>query len=182
MVHAGFDGRTEVAASLLTVLGGSRSKPRGPSAAEARGITNQIWDARLAEQREWPEVTEADKVERAFEALRGAGVTARMNFQCCMPCAVGAVEDERAEGEDGFAFFHVQDTDAAVEGRGLYISFGSFDGDPARDALIAERVAEALRHEGLPVHSVGDPEGILHVHPLEWRKRLPTGTPELEGA
>ncbi len=177
LVHAGFDGRTQIAADLLTVLGEGRSEPRGPSAAEARGITDQVWDARLAEQREWPETTEADRVERAFEAMAGAGVTARMHFQCCMPCAVGAVEDERAEGEDGFAFFHVQDTDAAVEGRGLFISFGSYDGDPAREALIADRVTEALRHEGLPVHTVGDPEGIIHLHPLRWRKRLPTEAP-----
>lgn len=151
---------------------------RTVTADEARRIVLGPWQERLAEQETWPEVTDADRVARAFAALRAAGITARMNFSCCGRCGAGEIGAERAEGDHGFAFFHHQDAEAAAEGHGLDIRYGAH-GDPgsepddARDAAVGQEIVKELTNAGLPVEWDWDPNRTIRVTPLDWRKRLP---------
>ncbi|MGW2407721.1 DUF6891 domain-containing protein [Streptomyces sp. NPDC001739] len=153
------------------------------SKEEARRIVAQLWEQRLTEQAEWPEVTDPDRVARAFAALADQGLTARMDFTCCSSCALGEIGGERAEGDRGFVFFHHQDTAAAAEGHGLAVRYGVYPG-PGQDATevpdeqraeVGRTVAEALAGAGLPVRWDGDPDRVIDLAPLDWRKRLPTG-------
>ncbi|MEV0371611.1 hypothetical protein AB0I10_17570 [Streptomyces sp. NPDC050636] len=142
---------------------------------EARRIVAGLWEERLAEQEEWPEVTDADRVARAFAALDAQGLTARMNFSCCSGCGLAEIHGERAEADRGFAFFHYQDTEAAAEGHGLSVRYGSYASSDEEWADVGRTVAAALTEAGLPVQWNGDPDKVIEVAPLDWRKRLPTG-------
>ncbi|MEU8685170.1 hypothetical protein [Streptomyces sp. NPDC048611] len=146
---------------------------------EARRIVAGLWEERLAEQERWPEVTDADRVARAFAALDSQGLTARMYFSCCSRCALGEIAAERADGDRGFAFFHHQDTEAAAEGHGLSVRYGAYaaDGEAsgADRAGVGRAVVAALSAQGLPVTWDGDPDRVIEVAPLDWRRRLPMG-------
>ncbi|UZJ31680.1 DUF6891 domain-containing protein [Streptomyces endophytica] len=153
------------------------------SREEARRIVARLWEERLAEQAGWPEVTDPDRVARAFAALADRGLTARMDFTCCSGCGLAEIGGQRAEGDRGFVFFHHQDTAAAAEGHGLSVRYGAYPG-PGQDAgevpserraEVGQAVAAALTEAGLPVRWDGDPDRVIDLAPLDWRKRLPTG-------
>ena len=59
----------------------------------------------------------------------------------------GEVEDIGAQ--DGYVFYHMQDTERAVEGGGLYFNYGVFGGDETGSLAIGHRVVEALHAVGL---------------------------------
>ena len=61
---------------------------RAPGAGGAKAIEDQV---------SWPEITDCDRLDRAFAALERQGVVARQHFTCCWNC--GNVEI-RAEVED----------------------------------------------------------------------------------
>ncbi|MFA1549219.1 DUF6891 domain-containing protein [Actinomadura chokoriensis] len=46
-------------------------------------IVDGLWKAQVEEQREWPEVTDNDLLERAFGRLWRTGIVAEENFTCC---------------------------------------------------------------------------------------------------
>ncbi|WP_327702467.1 hypothetical protein OG530_11885 [Streptomyces decoyicus] len=173
-ICSGFWGFHEVAQGVCDAFG-----PEDPQVSldEARRIVGGLWEERLAEQAEWPAVTDADRVEQAFEVLDARGLTARMNFSCCSNCALGEIAAERGEGDRGFVFFHFQDTESAVQGHGLSVRYGAFAdaGEAsARDrAGVGRAVVAAFAEAGLPAQWDGDPDRVIEVAPLDWRKRLP---------
>ncbi|MFJ9408425.1 DUF6891 domain-containing protein [Streptomyces sp. NPDC101393] len=142
---------------------------------EARRIVADLWEERLEEQQQGPEVTDADRVAGAFAALDTQGLTARMDFGCCGTCGTGEIGHERAEGDHGFVFFHHQDTDALVAGQGLAVRYGAYEESGQDRAEVGRAVVAALAGVGLPVQWDGNPDNVISVSPLDWRKRLPTG-------
>lgn len=152
---------------------------------EARALTPMVaWavdaEARAIreEQRRWPAVTDHDRLQAAFATLEAdRGIVARENFTCCNTCGHGEIGDEIAQVEQaglpvrGYAFFHAQDTEAAVEGHGLFLSFGAVDGTPEGDAMVARDVVATLEGSGLAPEWDGD-IGRRVFLPLDWKRRI----------
>ena len=103
----------------------------------ATTIVEEEWAARLAEQRTWVGESDYAKVSRAFDALSGRGIVARMNFACCQTCGTAEIDDERTPVDDpgegyafrewGYTFFHQQDAERlADEPSDLYLSYSVF--------------------------------------------------------
>jgi Zn finger protein HypA/HybF involved in hydrogenase expression len=91
-----------------------------------------------------------DAVARAFEKLNEGTIVARANFSCCQSCACSEIEDEAAEGDTGYCFYHAQDNDGLKERARLYLAFGSMDEDAndeeyvkVGNAVVAALAAEA---------------------------------------
>lgn len=64
-------------------------------------------------------------------------------------------------------FFHQQDTEAAVTGGGLYLSYGTFDHtDPA---VVGREVVTALHAVGATTVWNGRADTRILVSPLEWQ-------------
>ncbi|MFD4694773.1 DUF6891 domain-containing protein [Streptomyces sp. NPDC058463] len=145
---------------------------RPVSPAQARKLVERLWLERVEEQAGWTDVTGADRVERAFAALDGRGITARENFTCCRSCGTGEIHSEGSEDARGFVFFHHQCTDAVAEGRGLSLYYGGFDGSARTTAAVGREVADSLREAGLPVEWDGSPDSSILVPVEDWRKRL----------
>ncbi len=136
--------------------------------------------AHLQAQATWPEVTDCDRLDDAMGELTRGGIVCRQNFSCCGPCGeaeIGAeMEAEREAGLDirGYAFYHLQDTEAATEGRGLNLHYGAVEEGEAATLRIGHEIIDALQRHGLNIHWNQDPNTRIKIH-LDWKRRLPQG-------
>lgn len=149
-------------------------------AAAVREAATSLADAalaeHLAEQATWPEATDCDRLDAAFAALEAAGIVARQHFTCCGACGATQILDEMdrvaKDGRPvrGYTFFHIQDTEHAVDGDGLFLSYGAPDGNREAAVAIGHEVVAALREQGLEPEWNG-----RHSHriglPIVWRRR-----------
>jgi hypothetical protein len=143
----------------------------------ARRYTSAILAEQRAEEATWPAVTDCDRLDAAFAALEREGVVARQQFSCCGSCGAAEIWGEMAAAEEaglavrGYVFFHLQDTEAAVEGEGLYLSYGAVAEGPEAAEAIGRAVMDALEAKGLD--PVWDGEWTRRIFvPIEWRRRL----------
>ncbi|TMQ92247.1 hypothetical protein ETD83_27525 [Actinomadura soli] len=141
----------------------------------ASEIAAEEFAAYLADQRTWPDVTDSDRLLRAFRELDTSGIVARADFTCCQNCGISEVGGEVPSGEQrrGYTFCHRQDMQAAVTGGGLMLAYGVFTdaAEPSTQPEIGEDVAEALRRHGLTVHWDGDPSRRIEVDVTYRRRR-----------
>ena len=106
------------------------------------------------EEASWPETTDNDRLERAFDRLRSQGLVVRENFTCCQTCGFAEIEDEvEKEAADrrivGFTFYHQQDTESAVDGFGVALAYASTSGDQGDSLRVGKMIAAAMQEEGL---------------------------------
>jgi hypothetical protein len=142
----------------------------------ARTVTDRAIAAHLAEQAAWPEPTDNDRLDAALADLDGAGILARQHFACCETCGAREIHDELDQAEKagrtmrGFTFFHRQDTEHAVDGEGLYLSYGAANRDSSVSVAIGHEIVAALGRHGLTPAWNGK---LVHriALPLTWRRR-----------
>ncbi|ADD41672.1 DUF6891 domain-containing protein [Stackebrandtia nassauensis] len=140
--------------------------------AQVTALLKPMWRDRLAEQESWPAVTDVDRLTAVFDRLDASGVTARMNFSCCMTCGPGEIRGEAAEGDHGYVFFHSQDTARAVDGD-LLLAYGTYSRDPEHGAAVGREVVAALTEAGFTTEWNGSVKHRIAVTGLDWKKRLP---------
>jgi uncharacterized protein DUF6891 len=171
-VRAGYDDRDDIVESITEAL---RDEDVEVDEAEVDRIVGRRWEARLAEQRDWPEVTDNDRLERAFARLGATGILAEENFTCCKSCGLAEIGGELPDDTvmDGYAFFHEQDTQRAADGGTLLLAYGDFTNDEEEStAAIGRRVVAALTAEGLRTEWSGEATQRIPVA-LTWQRRLP---------
>jgi len=174
-VRAGYAPLDEIvddAAGLLAKTGGDPDTVRGA----ARTVADRVLAAHLSEQETWPEPTDNDRLDAAFAELDRDGILARQHFACCEECGAREIDDELDQAEKagrparGFTYFHRQDTEHAVDGEGLYLSFGASDRDRDASVAIGHEVVAALGRHGLaPVWNGKFVHRIAL--PMYWRRR-----------
>ena len=135
-------------------------------------------NARRAVEKQWPPITDCDRLDSAFAKLEEAGIVSRQNFSCCGMCGVTeicrAIVRERKQGREfrGYTFYHVQDTESAMEGDGLHLNYGSVMRGEKAALSIGYEVAAAIHAEGLKVEWDGTWGRRIGVQ-LDWKRRLP---------
>jgi hypothetical protein len=158
-----------------------RVDDEGALASAAGDVASAELAAHRAAQAEWSTPTDCDRLDAAFRELDGAGIVARQDFTCCMTCGtaeIGGQVEPDARDVRGFAFYHRQDLETAVERGVLHIAYGAFyrepatEADPAETAAVGREVAAVLEEHGLLVLWDGDIEERIQV-PLIWRRRRP---------
>ncbi|MEH1014440.1 hypothetical protein V6U90_15165 [Micromonospora sp. CPCC 206060] len=133
-----------------------------------RRIVAEEWPLRHAVEASWPPVTDCDRLDAAFAELNRAGIVARQDFTCCGSCGEAEIGAELSDADEGYVFFHAQDTERAAEGGALWLRYGTTEG-PATP--VGQRVADTLTRHGLPVDWNGDPGRAIRV-PLTWQRRI----------
>ena len=113
-------------------------------------------------------------VSKAFRTLRKKGFIARMNFACCMTCAVHELtEIARTRNKDRAVYYHRQDAESFREGFPLHIRFFYLppeDDDSDHTALekeVGEQVATALRKQHLKIEWDSNPLHTIQVVGIE---------------
>ncbi|MFP2957907.1 DUF6891 domain-containing protein [Myxococcus sp. 1LA] len=136
--------------------------------------------ARIEEEKHWPEVIEADRLEAAFDDLNQAGIVALMGATETLSggwtCVRETATERARHGAESWAaaFFHEQDLDHALKGHSLCIAFGTLEGEEVtdEDAKVAEAIVEALRKHGLEPEWNGNVHTRVTVKPaFTWRRR-----------
>lgn len=70
----------------------------------------------------------------------------------------------------GYAFYHMQDTESAVEGNGLYLNYGAVENGEVTAVGIAQEIAAARKQQGLKVDWDGTWAKRIGVS-MDWKRR-----------
>ena len=136
--------------------------------------------AQAAAEETWPAITDCDRLDAAFAELEADGIIARQNFTCCGTCGSSEIWDEidevRAAGSAarGYTFFHMQDTERAAEGDGIYLAYGACDEGEEAALAVADEIVERLHAHGLQTDWDGSWGRRIGVA-LDWKRRRPGG-------
>ncbi|HEX6873362.1 MAG TPA: hypothetical protein VF163_19875 [Micromonosporaceae bacterium] len=174
-VAAGYVPVTEILDDVVEIFADANVDTSALLAA-ARVVADQALRAHLAEQATWPERTDCDRLDDAFAELDRSGILARQHFSCCGTCGLDEIRDEMGQLDKagqptrGFTFFHVQDTEHAVAGESLYLSYGAANRDQEASVEIGHEVVATLSRHGLRPAWNGK---IAHriALPLTWQRR-----------
>jgi hypothetical protein len=174
-VAAGYSPLATVVDEAVDVFA-DNTLPAEALRSAATTLADAALAAHLAEQATWSETTDCDRLDAAFGALDDAGIVARQHFTCCGNCGAteihGEMDQARKDGQQvrGYAFFHLQDTEFAVRGESLFLSFGSVDGDAEAAVAIGHEIVDALKVEGLHPAWNGRQSNRIGL-PLVWQRR-----------
>jgi hypothetical protein len=173
-VVAGFDSPSLIPESIVEVFCDDADEEVLRPIAER--LTREAVTAHVREQASWPDVTDCDRMDDAFAELNRSGIVCRQNFSCCGNCGVAEIgaeiQAERARGlvVRGYAFYHMQDTESAAEGYGLYLNYGSIEDGEAAALQVAQTIVAALERHGLTTEWNGRVDTRIHVR-LDWKRR-----------
>ncbi len=173
-VAGGFRPETEIAESAVEVL--SDDYDAEVLTPHAVKITRELIAAHRQEQASWPKTTDCDRLDTAFAELERVGIVCRQDFSCCGTCGAGEIRDEMEQvaksGKQvrGYAFYHMQDTEAAVEGQGLFLNYGAIQDGEAAALGIGNEISAALKRQGLKVDWDGTWAKRIGVR-LDWKRR-----------
>lgn len=132
--------------------------------------------AHIADQVNWPAVTDCDRLDAAFADLEAEGIVARQNFSCCGSCGAAEIWDEADALEetgkpvDGYAFYHMQDTESAADGYGLYLNYGAAEDGEEAAVAIGHRIVRQLENHGLKTDWDGSIRKRIGLS-LDWKRR-----------
>ncbi|MEZ5961657.1 MAG: hypothetical protein R3C30_14730 [Hyphomonadaceae bacterium] len=136
-----------------------------------------LWKEQRTEEATWSGSTDCDRLDKAFADLEDRGIICRQDFTCCGNCGVAEIGMELNEAEQrgthvrGYAFYHQQDTEAAIGGHGVFLNYGAEKEGEAAALAIAREIITTLKHHGLDPQWNGSIGQRIHV-PLLWRRRL----------
>ena len=146
-------------------------------------MVSELMAQHLADERSWDSETDCDRLDKAFTELEDNGIVARQNFTCCQTCGHAEIWDEvdqlkqdleqanKSIGPQGYVFYHMQDTELAVEDGMLYLAFGATENADDADIRVAQRVSEILRKYGFNVNWNGTLDSRICVTGINWRRR-----------
>ena len=127
----------------------------------------------------WPEVTDFDRLDRAFTALKAKGIIALHRAGFTQTDGLEEVQDDYEDngGEDsdyaGHCFYTEQDQKRALDGGGLCIGFGHLSGNDAKGVEVGQMLRAALEQEGFSVEWDGTIGRRLFVTEFRWQRRSP---------
>ncbi|MFO0676551.1 MAG: hypothetical protein U0169_08455 [Polyangiaceae bacterium] len=109
-----------------------------------RDTIETAFDDKTKETESWPELTDCDRLRRAFDALDKQGIVALespgLTQDDSIPYAadVASARDELGGVEArGYCFFTWNDMARAIDGDGLSLAYGTFKEEPERPAELA---------------------------------------------
>lgn len=173
-VYAGFEPREQIIEIFCEEL----YEPGELDEAEVEAAVNAAFAARDTEKLGWPQITDCDKLDRAFEAFNARGIIALQNAgytQSDGYSDIGeAYQDSPARDRImGYCFYHGQDLERAVNGDGLYLSFGPVDAkkEAEEGPRIGAMIVEELAKVGLSTQWNGTFSQRILVPNIDWKRR-----------
>jgi len=132
--------------------------------------------AHRAEEADWTASTDCDRLDQAFASLNDQGIVARQHFSCCNNCGFAEiwveVEAQEKRGPvEGYVFYHLQCTEAAMRTGRLLMAYGSVDDDPEQLRRVADTAVAELRRAGLNASWAGTTADPIVVDDIVWRRR-----------
>ncbi len=173
-VAEGFDDREDIIASAIECFE-IEEEDEERRREIARFATERMAE-QLRAQKDWPRPTDCDRLDWAFEELDRAGIVARQTFTCCSTCGHYEIWDEIRQAKEehpveGYVFYHMQDTESAAAGGGLFLAYGAVE--EGEEALIAvgRKIVLAMERAGLRTEWNGQGNTRIQIVALDWKRR-----------
>ena len=131
-----------------------------------------------AEQESWPAVTDCDRLDQAFDALRAGRILAIHDAGYTpSECIAEMSEQYRAGGGEssgvvGYCCYHRQDMDYALLCDKLGVAYVDIKGDDRQGAEVGRQVCAALAASGLRVAWSGSIKDKINVTDFRWQRRV----------
>ncbi len=173
-VTEGFDTVHEIIEQATAYA--AESSGRKDIQHEIKQLTAESLADHRRKQADWVGQSDCEKLDRAFDALKGKRIVARQNFSCCLNCGHHEIWDEIEEVEkqhsvDGYVFYHLQCTEDAVKTGQLSMAYGSVEDDEECLQRVGRAVVEELQKFGLSAEWNGEIGSPILVNDLVWRRR-----------
>lgn len=143
-------------------------------------VTDAAIAAQLADEENWGGETDVDRVYKAFALLEARGFIALGHAGYTQSDGQSDVSERyhelgRPADKVAYVFFHGQDVEGAINGRGLYLAFGpiAHDSQPEDGPRLGGMVRDAMIAQGFHVEWDGTIGQRPCLKPFEWRARFP---------
>jgi hypothetical protein len=83
-----------------------------------------------------------------------------------------ALQKRKKTSSQGYCFYHFQDVEHALRGEGLWLAFGVFGADEAKEAELGRLVKGILESHRFLVVWQGDTDTRIHIPDLDWKRRF----------
>lgn len=130
------------------------------------------------EKASWPMITDCDKLDAVFAALNKKGIVSIQNAGYTQSDGYSDVMEVHGDSDDpenniGYCFYHQQDLEGAVAGRGLFLAFGPIDpGKEETDgATIGRIIVDLLKGAGFSVDWPGTFDKRIEITAFDWKRR-----------
>ncbi|MGO9108386.1 MAG: DUF6891 domain-containing protein [Thermoguttaceae bacterium] len=173
-VQQGFHSEEEIVAGVTESLE-DEHKRSDLRPYVSRTVARMLQEHRRIQAR-WKTPTDCDRLDLAFANLEDQGIVARQNFTCCQNCGHAEIGAEIEQAQKlrevkGYVFYHMQDTESAVETGTLWLAYGSLTGDEEESVAIGHAIVEAIRHVGLAVKWNGSLNQRICATGIDWKRR-----------
>jgi hypothetical protein len=174
VVRGGFEERD----SIVEIFCEEMYEPGELDPADVQAAVEQAFSSLEAEKATWPQVTDCDKLDSVFSALEKQGIIVLQNAGYTQSDGYDDVREEyHAHPQQGtvigYCFYHGQDLERVVHGKGLTLAFGPID--PKKEATdgpkIGSLIVEQLRSQGFDVQWDGTFNERIHIKNLDWKRR-----------
>jgi hypothetical protein len=174
LVRTGFYDKSRLMVIFLEEMYAPGELDSAPVSAAIDAETKKWTD----EKKQWPAVTDCDRLDKAFAAINKRGVIAIQNAGNTQSDGYDDFRDAydrhpKKSSVIGYCFYHGQDLERAVRGGGLFLAFGPTDPsfEETQGPLIGEIVREELERVGLTVEWDGTFANRMHLPCFDWQKR-----------
>ncbi|MCI0700346.1 MAG: hypothetical protein L0241_04630 [Planctomycetia bacterium] len=146
-----------------------------------RTTIRKEFQKKRAAERTWPKVTDYDRLDQLFSALREQGILAVHDAGYTQSegweDAFEVYRDEggKRSGITGLCFHTTQDMESAIDGDGLWLAYGHISGDGRKGVVIGRRLRASCEEFGFAVEWNGSVKTRILLKGFRWQRRGPKG-------
>lgn len=130
-------------------------------------------------EKNWPEQTDCDRLDAAFEALEKRNILCLQNSGYEMSDghqeAFEILSDRPGHRYIGYCFYHGQDLERAVDEGGLMMAFDHVDGDVPDKIKIGVALKVELERFGFVIEWSGTTSERINIPKIDWKRRYQSG-------
>ena len=130
---------------------------------------------KLEAEKSWPQVTDLDRLNSVFQALKTNGIL-------CLHNAGYTMSDGHEDSTEalsaypkgkffGYCFYHGQDLERAVSGGGLMLAYDHVNGDVPEKIEVAQAMQQELEKVGFTVEWDGTTNQRINIPKFDWKHR-----------
>lgn len=143
---------------------------------DMRALINREFSEKRKQERKWPDTTDCDRLDAAFDelnskliiAIHNAGYTTSDGHE-----DVSEVHSKMPPGTcRGYCFYHGQDVERAVACDGIFLAFGDMKNTEEGKLELAEIIKTTLQSHGLFVEWDGDTNKRISIPRMIWQRKL----------
>lgn len=132
-VRGGFEDR----ARIIEIFCEEMYAPGELDAAEVEAAVDEAIANHEKAKRNWPEVTDCDRLDKAFGAINKRNIIGLQNAGYTQSDGYDDFREAYHDSSNkaaviGYCFYHGQDLERAVAGGGLFLAFGPVDGERSK--------------------------------------------------